>query len=105
VCGHEAKRPNDVVVEAGVLMKIERTGFSQKQAVHAMLNCIRIDKNFKPGWVANQYKELFGVWPRKLDTTMILTPAPELREWIDKKRKNFLAHKHIRDNYRSKPHE
>jgi hypothetical protein len=73
---------------------------SQKQAVHAMLNCIRLDKGYKEGWVANQYRELFGVWPRKVNKDAILTPAPELREWINKKRRNFLANRHIRENYR-----
>lgn len=98
-CGHAAQRPAGITVEAGVLEKIERTGQSQKQATHAMLNCIAQDKGYKPGWVANQYKELFGVWPRKLNTEMILPPVPELREWVDKKRRNFLANRHIRANY------
>jgi superfamily II DNA or RNA helicase len=99
-CGHAAQRPNGVQIEAGVLQKIERTGMSQKQAVYAMLNCIRLDKGYKEGWVANQYRELFGVWPRKVNKQAILTPAPELREWINKKRRNFLANRHIRENYR-----
>jgi DNA repair protein RadD len=101
-CGHAAVRPNGVQIEAGVLQKIERTGMSQKQAVYSMLNCIRLDKGYKEGWVANQYKEIFGVWPRKMNRHTILTPVPELREFLDKKRRNFLANKHIRETYRSR---
>jgi len=101
-CGHTAIAPSGVTVEAGVLMKIERTGHSQKQAVHAMLNCIRHDMKYKEGWVAAQYKEIFGNWPGHLNKEMILTPAPELHEWVAKKRRNFLANRHIRANYRAR---
>jgi superfamily II DNA or RNA helicase len=99
VCGHMAQRQHEVTVEAGVLQKIERTGMSQKQATYAMLNSIRIEKGYQQGWAANQYKELFGVWPRKIDTNATLDPAPELCDWVDKKRRNFLANRHIRRNY------
>jgi len=102
VCGHAAISPSGVSVEAGVLEKIERTTGDQKQTVHAMLECIRQDKGYKAGWVSNQYKELFGVFPRNMDKSMILTPAPELKEWINKKRRNFLANRHIRSNYNAR---
>jgi hypothetical protein len=90
-----------VQIDAGILMQIERTGTHQKQAVYAMLNCIRHDKGYKDGWVSNQYKDIFGVWPKGLNRDMILTPVPALRDYLEKKRKNFLANKHIRENYRS----
>jgi len=98
-CGHAAVRANGIDIAAGVLQKIERSGHSQKQTVHAMLRCIQEDKGYKDGWVGNQYKNIFGVYPRKLNRDMILTPVPELREYIDKKRRNFLANRHIRANY------
>ncbi len=101
-CGHAAQRPNGVSVEAGVLEKITRHTTDQKQTVHAMLECIRSDKGYKQGWVSKQYKELFGEYPSNLDRSMILTPAPELREWVDKKRRNFLANRHIRANYNAR---
>ena len=98
-CGHAAVRANGIDIAAGVLQKIARTDVSQRQTVHAMLTCIQLDKGFKQGWVSNQYKEIFGQFPNRMDKTMILTPVPELREFIDKKRKNFLANRHIRANY------
>ena len=102
-CGHAASRPAGVTVEAGVLKKIERSDVSQKQATLAMLNCIRHDKKYKPGWVKAQYKELFGCWPgRQLDHDMVLNPIPELKEWVEKKRRNFLANRHIRANYNAR---
>jgi superfamily II DNA or RNA helicase len=100
-CGHIARAPSGVQIDAGILMQIERTGTHQKQAVYAMLNCIRHDKGYKDGWVSNQYKDIFGVWPKGLNRDMILTPVPALRDYLEKKRKNFLANKHIRENYRS----
>jgi superfamily II DNA or RNA helicase len=99
-CGHAAVRASGVTVEAGVLQKIERTGVDQKQAVHAMLNQIRTDMGYKNGWVSNQYKNLFGCWPHKIDKTMRMEPVPELQEYLAKKRRNFLANRHIRANYR-----
>ena len=100
-CGHAAIRASGVQVEAGVLEKIERSGVPQKQAVYSMLNQIRIDMNYKQGWVANQYKNIFGVWPRNIDVTKTMPPAPELQEWLAKKRRNFLANRHIVANYRN----
>jgi len=99
-CGHAAQRPAGVQVEAGVLQKIERSGQTQKQAVYAMLNHIRSERKYKEGWIANQYKEIFGNYPGNLDRGMTMEPPPALYEWIAKKRKNFLANKHIRENYR-----
>ena len=101
-CGHEARRANGVQVDAGVLQKIERTGMSHKQAAHAMLTHICRDMGYKQGWVANQYKELFGVYPRNIDITKTLEPPPELLEWVAKKRRNFLANRHIRANYNAR---
>lgn len=99
-CGHEAQRAGGVQVDAGVLIEIERTGVPQKQAVHAMLNQIRSDMNYKSGWVAMQYKNLFGVWPAKIDKDLVMPPVPALQEYLAKKRRNFLANRHIRSNYR-----
>ena len=98
-CGFEARARHEVEVSAGVLKMIERTGLSQKQAVHAMLNHIRIEKKYKPGWTANQYKEIFGNYPGNLNKQMTEEPVPELVAYLDKKRKNFLANRHIRANY------
>jgi DNA repair protein RadD len=98
-CGFEAKRPGGVEVSAGVLKQIERSGLSQKQAVHAMLNTICIDKKYKSGWTANQYKEIFGVYPRNINKQMTEEPVQELVDWLAKKRRNFLANRHIRANY------
>ncbi len=98
-CGHAAVRQSTVNVAAGVLQKITNTKESQRQTVHAMLKCIQLDKNYKDGWTSNQYKEIFGNYPNRMDKSMILTPVPELREWVDKKRRNFLANRHIRQNY------
>jgi superfamily II DNA or RNA helicase len=82
VCGHTARRPSRVEVKAGVLTRLEKGGSdASKQTVYSMLNCIAQDKGYKPGWTANKYRAIFGVWPRKMKNT-ILTPTPELRSWI-----------------------
>jgi hypothetical protein len=56
--------------------------------------------NYKSGWVAMQYKNLFGVWPAKIDKDLVMPPVPALQEYLAKKRRNFLANRHIRSNYR-----
>jgi DNA repair protein RadD len=98
-CKFEATRQGGVEVSAGVLQQIERTGLSQKQAVHAMLNHIRIERGYKPGWTANQYKEIFGNYPGNLNKEMTAEPVMELEQYLDKKRRNFLANRHIRNRY------
>ena len=64
-----------------------------------MLTHIQQDKGYKQGWVSNQYKELFGQFPNKQDKSMSIEPVPELVEYLNKKRRNFLANRHIRANY------
>ena len=65
----------------GVLIKLEKTGHASKKTVYSMLNCIAQDKGYQPGWTANKYRTIFGVWPRHMKNT-ILTPTPEMRNWI-----------------------
>lgn len=36
----------------------------EKRSEYQRLNSIAMDKGFKPGWAAHQYREIFGVWPR-----------------------------------------
>ena len=80
-CGHRAVQPSKVTTTNGVLVKLEKTGHASKQTVYSMLNCIAQDKGYQPGWTANKYRTIFGVWPRQMQNT-ILTPTPEMRNWI-----------------------
>lgn len=98
-CGFIARQQSEIEISAGVLQRIERSGLSQKQAIHAMLNHICTERKYKPGWTANQYKEIFGNYPGNLNKEIKEEPVTELVEWLAKKRRNFLANRHIRANY------
>ena len=98
-CGFMAKRQQEVEVLDGALAEISRTGMGQKQAVYSMLNLIAQERGYQRGWVANQYRELFKVWPRGLQETL-MNPVPALREWVEKKRRNFIAHHHIKEKFK-----
>jgi hypothetical protein len=51
--------------------------------------CVACSKNYKPGWVANKYREYFGVWPRGMEDVMAHEVSPEVS--------GFLKHLQIRD--------
>jgi superfamily II DNA or RNA helicase len=48
---------------------------------HAMLTAVGIERGYKPGWAAVNYKEKFGSWP---PTRSIAPqpPSPEVRSWV-----------------------
>jgi superfamily II DNA or RNA helicase len=81
-CGFVPKPKAEVRVESGVLTRMRKAGRSpDKQTVYSMLNCVRHDKGYQKGWVAHAYREIFGVWPVKMQDT-VLTPSPEIRGWL-----------------------
>jgi DNA repair protein RadD len=50
-------------------------------AWHAMLTAIGIERGYKPGWAAVNYKEKFGTWP-VARTIAPIDPMPEVRSWV-----------------------
>jgi hypothetical protein len=79
VCGHTRKRPSRVVSTTSKL--VELTKGTNKQAAYSMLLCHAQAHKYSTGWVAHKYRTLFGVWPRKMQPTL-LTPTPEMKSWI-----------------------
>ena len=95
-CGF-THQPRDgaIVCADGELMEINRVTREQKpprtakerliaqgkQAVYSQLLMHARLKNYKPGWAANQYREIFGVWPRGLIETEALISA-DVQSWI-----------------------
>ncbi|WP_041645985.1 hypothetical protein [Aromatoleum aromaticum] len=81
-------------VADGELVKIDRkvkkpATPDRKQHVYSQLLHICRKKGHKPGWTANQYKKMFGVWPRGLrDVTA--TPTPEIEGWLKSQRIAYL---------------
>jgi hypothetical protein len=53
-------------------------------AWHAMLTAIALERGYKTGWAAVNYKEKFGHWPTGRNVTPI-EPTPEVRSWVRSK--------------------
>ena len=49
---------------------------------HAMLASIGIERGYKAGWAAVNYKEKFGDWPPYGATPTPIDPTPEVRSWV-----------------------
>jgi hypothetical protein len=49
---------------------------------HAMLASISIERGYKAGWAAVNYKEKFGDWPPYGATPTPINPTPEVRSWV-----------------------
>jgi DNA repair protein RadD len=47
----------------------------------AMLTAIAIERGYKSGWAAVNFKEKFGTWP-PVRTVAPIEPSPEVRSWV-----------------------
>lgn len=92
VCGFAPERRSDVQTRAGDLVPITKKTKApkmDKQEFYSQLLCVASSKNYKPGWVANKYREYFGVWPRGMQDVMAHAAGSEVT--------GFLKHLQIRD--------
>lgn len=80
-CGFMPQRRPQVEVVEGSLRKLARAGKVEKQDTYSQLLAYASRHGYQHGWVANQYREIFGVWPRLMVERM-LEPTPELLGWI-----------------------
>ena len=81
-CGFMPKSQGDFTPEKGDLTKLSKANMMEKQEAYAMLNHIRQERGYKEGWAANQYRAMFGVWPRKIDTTATAVPNETVRNHV-----------------------
>lgn len=71
ICGFTPQKQNDVEIIPGVLTKKEKAKQAKvagldKQHVYSELFHIANEHGYKQGWIANKYREIFGVWPKGL---------------------------------------
>jgi DNA repair protein RadD len=64
-------------------------GPSERVRWHAMLIQIGIERGYKPGWAAHQYKTKFSSWPPWNSSPQPMQPTPEVRSWV---RSRFIAY-------------
>lgn len=77
ICGFLPTRQSDVNVMAGELKKMTKREIAKKakidgydkQTIYSELLYMCAERGFKNGWVGNQYKNIFGVFPRGLTDT------------------------------------
>lgn len=79
VCGHVRRRPSRVESTEEKLVRL--TGRADKQETYSQLLCIATDRGYSRGWAAHKYRELWGVWPRGLQDTLMV-PTPKMRAWV-----------------------
>jgi DNA repair protein RadD len=64
----------------------------EKQAFYSGLLSIAQERGYKPGWVANQYRANFGVWPKGL-VDFPVRPTPTVRKFIHDKQLEYFNSK------------
>lgn len=75
VCGFLPSRPNTTEHAEGELVPLTKKDKAKaaklaglnKQTVYSELFRMGQEKGYKSGWVANQYRSIFGVWPKGLN--------------------------------------
>lgn len=88
-CGFAPERKSEVQHADGDLLLIDRTkkgalARESKQEIYSQLIAIGSERGYSEGWVSNQYRDVFGVWPRGLDWTPV-APTTEVRNFIKSK--------------------
>lgn len=93
-CGHAPVRQNAEFCEAGELSEF-RTGEHRQQITRELLG-IAQERGYATGWVAHQFRDLMGDWPRfGYEKLGAAEPSDWIRDWV---RKNQRA-KAIRRSY------
>lgn len=106
-CGFLPERQSDVDVADGELTLLRRSKhaekahqarkgldeFGSKQSTYGQLLTIANERGYKPGWCANKYRTIFGVWPKGLSET----PEP-----VGPRMQQFLRAEAIRFSYAKK---
>ncbi len=92
-CGHEMVPPGKPIpTYQATLKEIDllnrKATKAQKARFHGELKWIEVDKSYKCGWAANQYKSKFGVWPndRDIKRAAPYKPSQETLNWVTSRR-------------------
>jgi superfamily II DNA or RNA helicase len=86
-CGFEPVRAAaEVEVVEGELALVKRIEAKKadkldKQQMWSELLSIQLDRGYSSGWTANQYRKLFGVWPRGM-MDCPLPPSKATKDWL-----------------------
>lgn len=92
-CGFAPTRQSGVEAADGELVKLDRKTKKpatpdRKQHIYSQLLQVCRAKGYRPGWAANQYRAMFGVWPRGL-RDVEAAPTGELLGWLKSQQIRF----------------
>ena len=96
-CSFAPEKKLELVHGEGELILIKRKKIKQtdKQFIYSQLIAIKQSRGYARGWVANQYKSYFGVWPKNL-IPLAVEPTDELRSWIKSQIIRYTKSKELR---------
>ncbi len=89
-CGHVPEVQSEIEEHAGELVQVNGAAVkpkkaqatpAEKQLWFSSLLYIARERKYSKGWVSNQYREKFGVWPQGLDG-LPLEPPAQVRSWV-----------------------
>jgi DNA repair protein RadD len=85
-CGFLPQRPPKAVAIAEGDLGLVRAGKAvapqhDRTEWHGMLTAIGIERGYRAGWAAVNFKEKFGTWPLSRSVEPI-EPSPEVRSWV-----------------------
>jgi DNA repair protein RadD len=91
-CGFVSQRQSLIVVQPGRMEEFgKKATKKEKQQFYRELLHHQIYMNYKPGWVAKQYKDKFKVWPRGMDGLEPTPPTKLLEGWLQHNRIAYIA--------------
>jgi DNA repair protein RadD len=105
-CGHEAKHgPKDVETAMGQLVELDAyrgqkaaraVPAAEKADFYSELRFFALERRYKAGWAAHQFKERFGDFPpRSWNGNPLLPPGPATLNWI---KSRWIARSKAREN-------
>lgn len=82
-CGFSYPKHSGITHEAGELaeLSVGTSSRDEKQEVYSQLYFIANERGYKLGWVANQYRQRFGVWPKGL-LDVEMPPSQKIMNWV-----------------------
>ena len=90
-CGFVREKTNKVIDVAGQMEELSGAmGHVNKQEFWSMMQYYMRYKGWTKGRASHTYREKFGVWPRLLDDSKVLTPSKEVEKFVQKKLYAFL---------------
>ena len=95
VCGDVYAPPNTTKHVSGDLVEFKakpKAKMDEEQAFYSGLLAIAQSRGFKDGWVSNQYRARFDVWPKGLER-IARTPRKEVKEFVEESRRKYLESK------------